>query len=210
MIDYWEAIGRLASDKKLADGLEKILPAPGEYPYSPTIRENQVFGGLDIPKHLYDAVQAYLEPVLSQQYLSLTAAGELLWAYSYKEVRNFIGVLNGILSTGAHPKVEAPSASYFIALGLLVNDKGFREKVRDGHADSIKRLRNLKPGHLENLMSVIKNPTFESSVKSDIDFFWMKGCQSTLIVSKDYIFTPGIKALPGALASKAAGAAGYK
>lgn len=197
MIDYWEAIGRLAYDNALAKGFEQIVPPPGEYPYLPTIKENQVFGGLAIPESLYAAAQGYLEPVLSQQYLSLTATGELLWAYSYKQVRDFIGVLHGILTTEAHPKVDSPPASYFMALGVLVNDKGFRKSVQAGDAASIKRLRHLKPAHLDNLMSVINNPKFEKSVESDIDSLWIEGCQSCLVFSESTLFTPGIKSLTG-------------
>ena len=97
MIDYWEAIGRLAYDPELADGFLEVLPPAGEFPIVHVKRPEGECTGVGIPKEVYEAVQGYLEPYLAEGYLSLTAAGELAWAFSYKEVRKFTKAMNRLM-----------------------------------------------------------------------------------------------------------------
>lgn len=194
MIDYWEATGRLVCDAALLTGLmdklKKHLPEKG-FPIEQVKRDGLDFRGLKIPLKAYEIVQAHMEPVLTEKLMSLSAAGELIWGLSYPEVRDVLTQLPAVVSAAGTPKLRSVSTGYFIALGILINDKNFRRRMEKGDKECVARFPRLKSNHIENLMSIICHPKFRSQMTA-FDEFWNEGCGGHLRVTADHLFTPGL------------------
>ena len=183
MIDYWEALGRLAFDAELTEGFLRVLPPAGLFPLVTATRDEHQCTGVDIPGKFYDDVQRYLEPVLTEHYLSLTGAGELIWAFSYENVREFARALNKIVAK-ARPRLSSPSTAYFISLGLVTADGRFRHKVMKSDSRSLDRFRRMSDPEVKNLLGVMENQDFESKI-GVFSSLWPLGCID------DYVFYEG-------------------
>jgi len=173
MIDFWEALGRLAYDQELFNKFQEVLgqpPASGYLPMKDLMTEKKLPADgktaspstlritatvLEIPREDYEKVQNFLRPILTEHYVSLFVAGELIWTFSRQDIRAaFTGLHDPISSVRLH----APSTSYFINLGLLLVDKLFREKVTEiAKADNdlaplLPRLSDLERYHLKTVL----------------------------------------------------------
>jgi len=209
MIDYWEAIGRLACDVELAKGFLKVLPK--KKLRSETVKRPEgPCTGVVIPGAAYQAVQRYLEPHLAEGYLSLTAAGELIWAFSYPEIRRFTLQVNRITANARPRRVSSPSASYFITLGALIADGEFREDFLSPSPDSSTqaRLRRLPAVQLDNLRSIVTSREFARAIKLFTPI-WFPGCLDHLIFYDGLVHPYGINDKTEPVVKLKARAAGY-
>ena len=200
MIDFWEAIGRLASDKKLAEGFAALLPPPGPFRYVELKRSvyinNEQYQypctGVDIPEELYLNVQKYLEPVLAERYLSLMAAGELIMAFSYPQLREAAARLLDITAISeARPQFSSPSASYFINLGLLLVDTRFRHKVQRGEDYAVERLDYLPDAQRENLLAIMDTDDFKTNIRP-FELLWPCGCNALWVFEEKHYMPMGL------------------
>src|SRR5579871_6337459 len=150
MIDYWEALGRLAYDKGLFDQFKEVLGPPNpQYLPSETVTVKTVTATvLNIPEDAYKSVQRFLTPILTEQYVSVFVAGELIWTFSQEKYRKaFANLYNPI----SRVKLHSPSTSYFIALGLLLVDKTFRAEVAKSGKNRIELLPRLSDPQRDQL-----------------------------------------------------------
>lgn len=206
MIDYWEAIGRLACDGELAKGLMGILPKAKPFPWVETIRDGYKTFGIDIPLDLYSKVQNYLEPHLSEQWMSVNSAGELIWACSYPGVRKFLLGAGETLRV-MEPKIPSVSTGYFIALGVVICDPGFRHALKANDARSARHMSRLSMPQQAHLCALIDHKPFNRLLQG-FEFPWEAGCGDDSIVQKRHLYSPGLNAPPAAAKPKTAAAGG--
>jgi hypothetical protein len=174
MIDYWEAIGRLAYDEKLFAEFEKILPTkPIKWITVAGVKITST--SLVITEGVYRDLQAFLRQILTEQYVSLFAAGELVWTFSQTATRTTFGLLQNEISQ-AEPRLENPSTSYFITLGLLIVDGLFREKVAASPKGSAHLSPRLSAREGDQIVALAKNPDFEKSADEFTKIPWEQGC----------------------------------
>jgi len=192
MIDYWEALGRLAYEKGLYAEFEKVLlyefkrafPPNGTIPWVNVTKKDITETGLDIPKHVYQRVQQFLGPILAEQHVSVFVAGELIWTFSGERARKGFEEMNAIVSQ-APPELFSPSTSYFIALGILLVDGNFRRDVMksaDGGAALLPRLTDPQRKQLE---AVLHHPGFKKALNM-LTLIWDEGCNDDLICRVEY------------------------
>src|SRR5579885_2168355 len=164
MIDFWEALGRLAYDQELFDQFQTLLGQPlpdGAYLPSEkltTKKEHITATVLRIPRESYEKVQDFMRPILTEHYVSLFVAGELIWTFSRKGIREAFANLHGPISAR---KLHAPSTSYFITLGLLLVDKLFRDKVAKAGQD----LSRLSDPERQQLQTVLCDKRFTHNME---------------------------------------------
>ena len=130
MIDFWEAIGRLACDSKLQGDFYTTQPDPHPVPTTKAANGNIA---LDIEGVAYQKTQDFFEGVLTQGLLSLMSAGELIRAASFADSRAALAKMPAIISS-ASPALAEPSTSYYIALGMIVIDEDYRALLKTGKA----------------------------------------------------------------------------
>jgi hypothetical protein len=193
MIDYWEAIGRLATYKELNDEFLKILPPVGGIPTKNAAGGGEYSAGcgLDIPEQQYNAVQDFFRPVLTEQYLSLMSAGELIWTYSFPRSRGGMTKLEDRIAK-AQPKLHGPSTNYYITLGILIVDELFREQVRKEGAGGTTLLRRLATTQARQIINLANDKDF-SDCASDFSFeAWDGGCNVRLICWEGHLHPLGM------------------
>lgn len=184
MIDYWEAIGRLAYDEDLFSKFQKVLPSPENIQWE-TVTATAIKASstcLNIPERQYKAVQAFLSPILTEQYLSLFAAGELIWTFNTEKSReSFCRMQPAILA--AEPRLPCPSASYFIALGLVIVDGLFRKEAErrtrkaPGTSEALRDLLpRLSDPQRDQIMNLVKCPRFQEFAEMFDSDPWEQGC----------------------------------
>jgi len=184
MIDYWEAIGRLAYYKDLNDEFEKILPAAGLIPRVTAQVRGDTETALDIPAGEYEAVQDFFDPILTEPFLSLMSAGELIWTYSFQESRDAIKRLEAIVSQ-AQPELFGPSTNYFITLGLVIADDAFRHSLRNREDKALKVIQRLSSPENNQIVSLTNNTDFDAYSLAFCALPWDHGC------NVKYKFWPG-------------------
>jgi hypothetical protein len=128
MTDFWEALGRMACDKKLQHGFFATQPLPHTIEKERTPNGNEA---LHIPEAGYSEIQTFFCSKLSQRCLSLMACGELRLSASYMSSRDALAEFPAIIAK-AHPEVTNPSPGYFISLGIIIADKTVRDNLNEG------------------------------------------------------------------------------
>jgi hypothetical protein len=173
MIDYWEAIGRLVYDEDLIYTFKTILPPPESIKVvTLTSRESDTTSTcLDISEEKYKAVQACLSPVLAEQHLSLFAAGELIWTFYSEKSRNLFDQMCQLISQKGS-RLNCPSTSYFIALGLVLVDRRFREEV----IACTQALPRLSAPQRDHIRALVACPEFPKLAEEFDEIPWEQGC----------------------------------
>ena len=150
MIDYWEAIGRLATYKDLNAALLEILPYVE--PLSPVfvnVDDTHTAAGFQIPESQYKDVQKFFNPVLAEGCMSLMAAGEIIRTYAFQSSRDAMLKLQSVIAQTV-PELYGPSARYFITLGILIVDGVFRHNLQTQRTKA------------ENLLARLSDPRDDS------------------------------------------------
>jgi hypothetical protein len=198
MIDYWESIGRLASSKNLHEELTNTLDQGGQrhlrVVYATATAPQIKTRVLDIHGAEYQMVQDVLSPVLTEKFLSLMAAGELIWTYRSKKSRDVIARLNGLMA-GTGRDLNSPSTSYFIALGLVIVDAGFRQTLKNSNGGSVELLPRLSPQEREQINTLITIGAFETAAQALAQMLWDGGCNIALCFWKGYLHGTGVEVL---------------
>jgi hypothetical protein len=179
MLEYWEAVGRLTYEKGLFSELEKVLGPPTDIPWITATNNNYKSACLNIQEKQFRDVQDFFSPILTEQLLSLVAAGELIWMFSGGKLRTQFHHLHAIVSK-TPPILFGPSTSYFIALGIVIVDGLFRKKVEESDASCLKALPRLSDKQREQIQALFKNPLFKEALRP-IESFWDEGCLDRLI-----------------------------
>jgi hypothetical protein len=156
MIEYWEALGRLTYEKGLFSEFEKVLGPPTDVPWITATNGDYKSACLDIQESQFTRVQEFFSPILTEQLLSLVAAGELIWMFSTKKLRAEFHHLHAIVSK-TPPILFSPSTSYFIALGIVIVDGPFRRKVEESEASRLRALPRLSGKQREQIQALLKN-----------------------------------------------------
>jgi hypothetical protein len=185
MIDYWEALGRLACDKGLFDQFKEVLGPPSpQYLPSETVTVNHVTATvLKLPEDAYKSVQGFLSPILTEHYVSVFVAGELIWTFSQDKSRKAFAGLHASISKA---KPDCPSTSYFIALGLLLVDKIFRAEVAKGGKNRVEVLPRLSDLERDHVGALMEDDDFLRSV-GDFEDIWDEGCFDWLFWEAGYV-----------------------
>jgi hypothetical protein len=178
MIDFWEAIGRLATYKDLNNEFLKVLPPVGVIPQVSAKTYDSTGVGLDIPQAQYEAIQTFFAPILSENYLSLMAAGELIWTYSYQKSRDAMNELIKLTSQ-ATPELFGPSTRYFITLGIVIVDDIFRHNLQNKQADAVKVLLRLSDLDNDQITNLANDPRFEAAATA-FSKIWDEACNDLL------------------------------
>lgn len=199
MIDFWEALGRIVYNEATGQAFAQVAEPlavklkPQAEPYQPGKPYY-----LDIECADYEAVQNFWTSLLNQPYLSLMAAGDLIWIYYFQESQVKIKSLREAVIQ-AEPKLVNPSPAYFIGLSLIILDKNFRSRV----AASDKPEEVLSPGRLDwlstqekdNLTCLARNSGF---VEAAADFYfkiWDGGCDDLIVCWEGHLHPRGVSYL---------------
>lgn len=186
MIDFWEALGRLVCDEELSRKFETVVtPLSAALPH--TILPHKP---IDIEDDAYNVVQSFWEPVLTQPYLSLMAAGELIWAYRFDESRQAMKTLQGIIAE-TKPKLHNPSTSYLIALGSIIADELLRPQVAHKKPNPL-AIRRLSAPEQHHLTSLAANESFGTAAVRFCDGPWDGGCNVRMLYWEGHLHPRGI------------------
>ncbi len=195
MIDYWEALGRLATDAELHKNFE-ALKANQQAPQIVTIHPNEGIStsrGLNIPGQSYTDVQGFFSGVLTEQVMSVMSAGELIWTYSFDKTRTAISNINQFMGK-AQPQLSAPSTSYYIALGrVMVDDWACKQLTAPG-ADTAKLLPRLSVIEQQRLIGLLASAVFLALLAALRSGPWDNGCDVAAIFWPGYVQPMGINA----------------
>ncbi|MBV9443112.1 MAG: hypothetical protein JO091_06510 [Acidobacteriaceae bacterium] len=194
MIDYFEAIGRLVSYPELQI---KLPSGPALQPKLAILTKDQKDGAwrldqrirLDFRANDYDdltyiEVQENFADVLGEGFISFPSAGELLWTYNRLQNANanVKGWYNTLvtLAEQATRGLPGPSTAYFIALGAMVVDKKFVEKLKANSQDretllAKKFLRRLSEREKEQIEELARGD-FGSAAQEFSKAFWDEMC----------------------------------
>lgn len=176
MIDFWEAIGRLATYERLNSKFVAILPPPAMIQaVEGYVAFNSQAPGLNIPPDQYQRVQDFFEPLLTENYLSLMAAGELIWAYSFEKSREAMKKLIPITDRYS-VDLYGPSTRYFITLGALISDQYFRRDLTQENTRALKLIERLSDPEKHTIIDLAANDDFN---KAAVEFClkpWEIGC----------------------------------
>jgi hypothetical protein len=151
MIDYFEAIGRLISYPELRDEFLRLVPAASPEGLT-TPQKNEAwhldqrvrldFSVDDYRDEVYLDVQEMFADVLAEGFISFPSAGELLWTYNrltmLKKQKADVEVWYNTLVSLAEKSTQrlpGPSTAYFIALGAMIADKKFVDKLNNDSED---------------------------------------------------------------------------
>ena len=193
MIDFWEALGRLAYDKDLFDKFQEKLGPPTRL-RSERVTENKVTATvLNISEKAYEAVQDFFGPILAEQFVSLFVAGELIWTFSWETTRDALAKMHGPISA---MKFDNPPTSYFIALGLILVDARFRDKVATSTDNCVRALPRLSQPQRDHLVSVVKNRDFLANM-DDFEDPWDEGCFEWLMFRREYVHPVAVDPMKG-------------
>lgn len=206
MIDYWEAVGRLATYKTLNDRLVKVLPPPGAMSPVSVPFQGGTAAGFDIPQTQYDAVQQFLNPVLTEGYLSLMSAGEIIWTYSFQQSREAMQTLPDVIAR-ATPEVFGPSTRYFITLGILIVDEIFRHNLQKADSEGVKALQ-LADSERDKIANLAKISEFETMATDFSKSPWAGGCNVRLCDWEGHLHPPCVDAVEWHRVKKTRRAAG--
>jgi hypothetical protein len=206
VIDYWESIGRLAYYPELYAKFEEVLPAAGQIPNVAAQANNSkaTATGLFIPDSQYKDVQDFLSPVLTEGFLSLMAAGELIWTFSFRESRAAFKQLQDLIAQ-AQPALYGPSTSYFISLGLVIVDDVFRDQLKATKGGPVTTLRRLSPRQTDQIDALINDPRFEPVVLAFASKPWEFGCNDRLLPWGGHLHPEGVGGGISGKYTKAAG-----
>ena len=193
MIDFWEAIGRLATYKRLNEEFLRVLPpveaVSSEMVYSERLDATGV--GANIPEENYKEVQDFFDQILTENFLSLMSAGELIWSYNYQESRDAMNTIICITSK-APSELFGPSTRYFISLGLLIVDSQFREGVKKKTADATKVIRRLSDRAIDHINYLANNEEFNEACVRFGKKPWDIACDIGLHYRNGYMHGVGI------------------
>ncbi len=195
MIDFWEAIGRLATYKDLNEKFLRVLPPVGRIePARVHSKTLDISGlGLDIPGKQYQAVQDFFHPILAENFLSLASAGELLWTYNFNESREAMNQLID-LTRRATPDLFDPSSRYFITLGLLIVDKTFRQNLQNKEPDAVKIILRLSYPENNRIVHLASDPKFRDPCDGFGKKPWDIACNVGLSYWEGYLQVVGMTA----------------
>lgn len=198
MIDFWEAIGRIATYEDLNSQFLELMPQAMQIPHVTTRAKKfgSVSVGLDIPGEQYEKVQNFFAPILTENYLSLMSAGELIFTYSFQESRDAMQDLLKITSN-LRPKVFGPSTKYFITLGVLIVDEIFRHNLRDKGTSSLKVIRRLSDPENDQITELAKDTKFETAATAFSQNPWDGGCHCRLIYWEGHLHPLAIDKVGG-------------
>jgi hypothetical protein len=194
MIEYWEALGRLAYEKELFDEFKRALGPPVEVPWITVSVGKYPCSGFDIAEAEYKKAQRFLAPILTEGFLSLMAAGELIWMFSTESVRAAFDHVNGIVS-GTGPALYGPSTSYFIALGLIIVDPRFREKLQDSYEGCFFTLPRLSDRERDQIKALLRDTDFPDAL-GPIEFLWTKACNDQCVANPFFLLPAGMSRSP--------------
>jgi hypothetical protein len=196
MIDYFEAIGRLISYDKLLEEFRSTIPVQPKNKtemskfekrdmWERDKRPRLDFRADDYEDDSYLAVQAFFADVLGEGFLSFLSAGELLWTYN--RLSSADPTVKALYDTVARLAAQAtrqlpgPSTAYFIALGAMIADKKFLEKLYDNSGDSEailaqKFLRRLSAREQNTVKGLAASDEFRCNAVKFYDAFWDEAC----------------------------------
>jgi hypothetical protein len=193
MIDYWEAIGRLASNAQLNNQFQsmnactKTRTAALVYAKDGSVAGN----GLDIDKTDFDQVQGFIGGVLTEKSLSLIGAGELMWDFSFPQSRTAMVNLNGVIS-GVVTGLSNPSTAYFIALGKVIVDATLRNSLTAPGAKLPATFPRLSAVEIAAIGLLLATKAFLQAVEEFGEFPWECGCIGGSDYTEGYIQPTGI------------------
>jgi hypothetical protein len=193
MIDYWEAIGRLASNAQLNNQFQNMAactkPRKAALVYG---KDGSVAGnGLDIAKTDFDEVQGFIGKVLTEKTLSLIGAGELMWDFSFPQSRSAMVDVNGVIA-GKVTGLGTPSTAYFIALGKVIVDATLRAAVTKPGANLAAAFPRLSAVEIAAIALLLETAAFLKAVEEFGEFPWEPGCIGGSDFTAGYIQPKGI------------------
>jgi len=192
MIDYWEAIGRLATYKDLSAALLEILPYVE--PLSPVfvnVDDTHTAAGFQIPESQYKDVQKFFNPVLAEGCMSLMAAGEIIRTYAFQSSRDAMLKLQSVIAQTV-PELYGPSARYFITLGILIVDGVFRHNLQTQRTKAENLLARLSDPRDDSINNLAHTPDFETAAVGFSAEPWEKGCAVRLLFSEGHLHPVGV------------------
>jgi hypothetical protein len=196
MIDYFEAIGRLVSYDELRNEFLSKIPVQPKNKTEMSKSDKRAMWKLDTRPRLdfrvddyedgqYLAVQNFFADVLGEGFLSFLSAGELLWTYNRlatadETVKGLYRTVVGFAEQATR-ELPGPSTAYFIALGAMIADKRFLEKLDDESGDpeallAEKFLRRLSGREQDKVRALAANDEFRCPATKFYDSFWDEAC----------------------------------
>jgi hypothetical protein len=136
MIDFWEALGRMANDRRVCDAFIDSLVLPRTIERETVKDKRGDRTGLNIPDGHYVGIQGFWRTRLHQGVVSIMAAGELDWTFSFGKPRDEIKKICEIVKQQGSA-IESPTTAYFIGLGMLITDEYLRDAVKKPGGDGL-------------------------------------------------------------------------
>jgi hypothetical protein len=193
MTDYWEAIGRLASNAQLNNQFQSMEACTKtRTPVTIYAKDGTVAGkGLDIDKTDFGKVQGFMGGVLTEKSLSLIGAGELMWDFSFAQSRNAMISINGIIA-GVVTTLPTPSTAYFIALGKVIVDATLRRALTAPGANLPAAFPRLSAVEIAAIGLLLGTLAFLNAVELFGELPWEPGCIGGSDYAEGYIQPTGI------------------